>query len=746
MFNSASVNSLPSNVENTIIAHIHVEEPLSDVLFAIRLSGAEHSVVVGADHNISLAEGELVPLGSVAKGNVGQVPVCDTTGVKQVLMWERLEALRETTNDFEHSDRFIANGSPGWKLPVEDSDRWTTYNFEVEEHHTYIADGVRVHNRSDLLAGILQDIYADGEMSAAEAERLDAYREFGFDAGNDARVSWTDSEGHPHWGSNEAYRTALENGDVEAGSGSGGADAELSSQEREARNREREDRLREYEERYGEKAKADPLIIDLDGDGIEVNVDANISFDFDGDGFLEQGAWAAADDGFLVIDLNADGSRGAGDGVIDQARELAFSLWGEDGMTDLQALAQARDADGNLIFDTNADGVLDASDAVWSELRIWQDSNQNGITDDGELMTLDELGFTQINLTYDPDEDGNVADYSDTSDDITIFGTSLLGLASYVRLDSDGNPETISGGVGDVALSYNTLGWRKVGTAAGYNIEFESGDTYKYAVMDDAGTDLDLNIEWFDGVAGNDASNVLTADGVTKSVQIAGGGGDDTITGGFGDDMLSGDDGNDSLIGGEGNDMLFYDSSDTVDGGLGYDVAIATDDGAVSIDLLSQGLEGVQAGGGNDTLDGSSSTQEQLSISGGGGDDIITGGAAEDVLSGDDGNDVVAGGAGSDVITGGAGDDNLSGETGDDVILGGAGADTLDGGQHDDRLMGGTDNDLLLGDVGDDYLDGGDGDDSLEGGEHDDVLRGGDGNDTLNGRIRRRCAARWRRQ
>lgn len=77
-----------------------------------------------------------------------------------------------------------------------------------------------------------------------------------------------------------------------------------------------------------------------------------------------------ADDGFLVIDLNTDGTRGSGDGQIDQARELAFSLWGEDGMTDLQALAQAVDEDGNLIFDSNGDGVLDDQDDVWNELKI----------------------------------------------------------------------------------------------------------------------------------------------------------------------------------------------------------------------------------------------------------------------------------------------------------------------------------------------------------------------------------------
>ena len=66
------------------------------------------------------------------------------------------------------------------------------------------------------------------------------------------------------------------------------------------------------------------------------------------DGFRERTAWAAADDGFLVIDLNADGTRGAGDGQIDQRSELVLSNWGPEGSNGLQPLADATDAEGNL--------------------------------------------------------------------------------------------------------------------------------------------------------------------------------------------------------------------------------------------------------------------------------------------------------------------------------------------------------------------------------------------------------------
>ncbi|WP_306047737.1 hypothetical protein, partial [Nioella sp. MMSF_3534] len=165
----------------------------------------------------------------------------------------------------------------------------------------------------------------------------------------------------------------------------------------------------------GETQSGKPVILDLDGDGVEIAIDGDVSFDVDGDGFLERGSWVAPDDGFLVIDLNADGTRGAGDGVIDQARELGFALWGDAGDTDLQALRRA--------FDNNNDGLLNAQDSVWSELRVWQDLDQDGETDAGELRTLADWGITEINLGYD---DGSA--YADTSDDISIFGNTLHGL------------------------------------------------------------------------------------------------------------------------------------------------------------------------------------------------------------------------------------------------------------------------------------------------------------------------------
>jgi hypothetical protein len=47
---------------------------------------------------------------------------------------------------------------------------------------------------------------------------------------------------------------------------------------------------------------------------------------------------AAAQDALLVLDLNADGSRGAGDGRIDQLKEVVLSRWGDAGMIKVERL------------------------------------------------------------------------------------------------------------------------------------------------------------------------------------------------------------------------------------------------------------------------------------------------------------------------------------------------------------------------------------------------------------------------
>ncbi|MEE4640112.1 MAG: calcium-binding protein, partial [Wenzhouxiangella sp.] len=424
-----------------------------------------------------------------------------------------------------------------------------------------------------------------------------------------------------------------------------------------------------------------PIVLDLDGDGIEVSLSYSASFDYDGDGFRERTAWAAADDGFLVIDLNADGTRGAGDGQIDQRSELVLSDWGPEGSTDLQALAEATDEDGNLLFDTNGDGVLDANDTSYGEFRVWQDLDQDGEVDEGELRTLAEAGISQINLTYD-----NGLGFEDTADDVSVGLAALLGTASFVI---DG--ETRVGGVGDLELVHADQGWRRVETETGYRIEFETGEAAEHRVLAEGETGFDLGDDTTDfrSATGNAGDNLLDASTKTEGVVLAGLEGNDTLLGGAGADVLAGGAGADSVDAGAGDDVIFADAEDDVaggaiQGGAGYDQLIMADDAVLSIgDLAAIGIEAVEAGDGDDSITGT---------------DDATG----YVLSGNDGSDTLTSAGGNDVLSGGAGDDSLAAGAGSDILIGGSGNDLLDAGADDDVLSGGAGDDTLLGGGGND--------------------------------------------
>jgi Ca2+-binding RTX toxin-like protein len=131
--------------------------------------------------------------------------------------------------------------------------------------------------------------------------------------------------------------------------------------------------------------RSDPLVLDLDGDGLELlGASGNILFDHNADGIKTGTGWARPDDGFLVRDLD-------GNGVIDTGREL----FGVDTLKSNGSLAtQGFDALKDL--DSNNDGFITSADAAFGELKVWQDINQDGITQSGEIKTLTQLNITSI--------------------------------------------------------------------------------------------------------------------------------------------------------------------------------------------------------------------------------------------------------------------------------------------------------------------------------------------------------------
>jgi hypothetical protein len=142
-----------------------------------------------------------------------------------------------------------------------------------------------------------------------------------------------------------------------------------------------------------------PVLIPL-ADGLSVsdlvNRSASVLFDADGNGVPEYRSWISSKGGWVVFDKH-------GRGQVDSGRSLfgnvTFWLFWDNGYHAMRSL------------DNDDDGRL--SGIELEGLAIWQDANENGISEPGEVRTLSQWGITSLSCRDQHfHEDANVLAWS----------------------------------------------------------------------------------------------------------------------------------------------------------------------------------------------------------------------------------------------------------------------------------------------------------------------------------------------
>jgi len=149
----------------------------------------------------------------------------------------------------------------------------------------------------------------------------------------------------------------------------------------------------------------------------------------------------------LVRDLNQNGLIDGGQELFGDATMLNDGRTAADGFEALASL------------DQDGDGWITASDAGFGQLSVWRDANQDGVTNDGELSSLDSLGISRLQVSAEGANllsEGNRIGLTATFE--RVDGSSSTVADVWLRFIEADSPDERAVAMGDALSGYQTSG------------------------------------------------------------------------------------------------------------------------------------------------------------------------------------------------------------------------------------------------------------------------------------------------
>lgn len=412
----------------------------------------------------------------------------------------------------------------------------------------------------------------------------------------------------------------------------------------------------------------DPLLIDLSGEGIKVSnwikdpvfFGTNVLADANGnptttpDGMQHQTAWMKGGTAMLVFEAS-----GVATPITNITQTVSEFLNAgptpghyADGLAALASLVKIDPSTGLPYKVFNAQtAAIDPNTGIsyWHEIMVWKDADHDGVSDTGEIVSLDSLGISSISLVGTGNQGESLNGSAVTNRTTFTWTNGSIGSAAAVNFQNNSIGQVVTSTNGGALITSVAEG----GPTKAKTFVAQNATAHNYTIQNGKLIDNTTGSVIVEGgitaVLSSNQNDVITIAASDTGTYWIGGG----TAGGV-------------LTGGGGTNVFLVNPNTVIHGGTGvnsFNIAKIIGTEAMTIDMAAAHLHEVIGGVGGDVINASGTTWNVF-IQAGDGNTIIYGGAAAAAISGGNGDDFIKLGAGGGVVRAGGGNDLIYGGSG----------------------------------------------------------------------------------